>query len=161
MHIPHITWKNCHICIHTNKHTCTHTAKIHTCTCVFACPHTHTVHVCLRALCMCVCTYEYIDRNVGRFEMNFFERWLLMHDSRVYISLHGVRIVPCLPSDAIVTNSTCKCASSASTNECAADKFCWTDNTCNDAMKPCDGDCPLPPWPIFSLLSRSSFRIQT
>ena len=38
------------------------------------------------------------------------------------------------PDYTAIANSTCKCASTATTNECAVGKFCY-DSTCNDAAK--------------------------
>ena len=40
----------------------------------------------------------------------------------------------CTTSDSTaISGSDCKCAAASSTNECVAGKFCWADNTCNDA----------------------------
>ena len=41
----------------------------------------------------------------------------------------------CPTSDTVAVNAACKCDGGASTNECAMSKYCWTDNTCNDAAK--------------------------
>ena len=41
----------------------------------------------------------------------------------------------CVTSDTNQLTSACKCDSGASTNECAMSKYCWVDNTCNDAAK--------------------------
>ena len=77
------------------------------------------------------------------------------------MSLHGVCVVICVPSNTTVTGSSCKCVTSASTNECAADKFCWTDNTCKDAMKLGIGECPLsqPPPSPHPRFAPSSLRV--
>ena len=63
---------------------------------------------------------------------------LFMYTSiHIFTHFRGVcTVVPCVLSDKSATGSSCKCALSASTNECDDKKFCWTDNTCNDAMKP-------------------------
>jgi len=43
----------------------------------------------------------------------------------------------CIPSDTeAIAGAACKCATDATTGECAVSKYCWTDNTCNDAAKP-------------------------
>ena len=42
---------------------------------------------------------------------------------------------PCSPSDSVAISGNCKCASGSSTNECAAGKYCWTDNTCKSGVK--------------------------
>merc|ERR1719253_2459865 len=42
-------------------------------------------------------------------------------------------------SDTTVTGAACMCASDAAADDCAADQYCWTDNTCNSAprFRPC------------------------
>ena len=39
-----------------------------------------------------------------------------------------------------IAGAACKCATDATTNECAVSKYCWTDNTCNDAAKPSESN---------------------
>ena len=41
----------------------------------------------------------------------------------------------CSTSDTNQLTSACKCDSGASTNECVTNKYCWVDNTCNNAAK--------------------------
>ena len=50
-------------------------------------------------------------------------------------SCKNPHVTDCSPSDDVVISTACKCASGATTDECATTKFCWTDNTCNDAAK--------------------------
>jgi hypothetical protein len=42
----------------------------------------------------------------------------------------------CDPDDDTVLTAACKCVAQTTFNDCATGKFCWADNTCNDAAKP-------------------------
>jgi len=42
---------------------------------------------------------------------------------------------PCTTSDTTATGVDCQCELLSISNDCTADKFCWVDNTCNDAAK--------------------------
>ena len=53
----------------------------------------------------------------------------------VLASVSQATTTDCTTSDTEAVTSACKCASDSTNNECAADMFCWTDNTCNDAAK--------------------------
>jgi len=47
----------------------------------------------------------------------------------------------CVASDTTELRAACKCATGSPTNECTIGKYCWTDNTCNDAEKASITDC--------------------
>merc|ERR1719272_1577875 len=51
------------------------------------------------------------------------------------VSTGGGGTTVCSKSDTVAVNAACKCDVAASTNECAMSKYCWVDNSCNDAAK--------------------------
>ena len=65
--------------------------------------------------------------------LNIYKNCLKTVD--VLTSLSQATTTDCTTSDTEAVTSACKCAGDSTSNECAADMFCWTDNTCNDAAK--------------------------
>jgi len=61
--------------------------------------------------------------------------------------------VACSASDTIELSADCRCALDSSTNECVSGKFCWADNTCNDAPKASPVNCVMGEWSSWSACS--------